>query len=149
MLHHEIVQGQLPLHAADVTYTANTIRYKVKSRAAVCQVHEGVPDGCDRDGGGDGRGDRCDDGRGDVSGPMIQEQALQFAERLERPDLKESCGWLNSFKSSHNLTGATLSGEKGSANADIVDQWLQRVPGYGVHSLPKLHSPTYYPIMRY
>ena len=24
-----------------------------------------------------------------------------------------------------------------------------RLEGYGVHSLPKLHSPTYYPIMRY
>ena len=61
--------------------------------------------------------------------PMIQEQALQFAERLERPDFKALCGWLNNFKSRHNLTGATLSGEKGSVNADIVDQWFQRVPG--------------------
>ena len=47
-----------------------------------------------------------------ASGPMIQKQALQFAERIERPDLKASCGLLNSFKSRHNLTGATLIGER-------------------------------------
>ncbi len=52
-----------------------------------------------------------------VSGPMIQEKALEIAEQLGGfPNFKASNGWLANFKSYHNIICKTVSGEKADVN---------------------------------
>lgn len=45
-----------------------------------------------------------------VTGPMIQNKALEVAKSLNQPDFKASGGWLYGFKCRH-LIGATLSND--------------------------------------
>lgn len=46
-----------------------------------------------------------------VSGPMLQEAALYFAEKLQVIEFKASSGWLDSFKKRHNMSSKLLSGK--------------------------------------
>ena len=46
-----------------------------------------------------------------VGGPKPQEEVLSVAERLGYDQFKVSHGWLESFKSLHNLKQLTVSGE--------------------------------------
>jgi hypothetical protein len=45
-----------------------------------------------------------------VSGPLIQEAALKFAEVENKLDFKASKGWLEKFTIAHNITFKSLSG---------------------------------------
>ena len=56
-----------------------------------------------------------------VSGRMIQEKALMFAEEMRHLGFTASNGWLNRWQKRHNVRLATLSGE----NAALM--WLKRV----------------------
>ncbi len=47
-----------------------------------------------------------------VSGPLLQEAALYFAEKLHVSDFKASSGWLHSFQRRHNMSSKLLSGKK-------------------------------------
>ncbi len=56
-------------------------------------------------------------GRGvPVSGPLLQEKALNIAKELNITDFKASNGWLANFKKFHNVICKTVSGEKGDVN---------------------------------
>jgi kinesin family protein 6/9 len=55
-----------------------------------------------------------------ISGPLIQEQALKFAKDLGVDQFKASNGWLQSFLKRHNIVFRTLSGESGDVNVTIV-----------------------------
>ena len=49
-----------------------------------------------------------------VSGPMIQEEALQIA----------SNGWLEKWKKIHNVKQFNVAGEDGQVNAETLESWL-------------------------
>ena len=40
-----------------------------------------------------------------------------------------SNGWLESFRSRHNITFNVVSGERGSVDLDVVDDWKQTLAG--------------------
>ena len=45
-----------------------------------------------------------------LTGPLLQEKALQFASELNFSEFKASNGWLEAFKKRHNIIGIKLSG---------------------------------------
>ena len=49
-----------------------------------------------------------------LSGPLIQEKALETANSLGISDFKASNGWLDHFKTRHNIIGKLICGERGS-----------------------------------
>ena len=53
-----------------------------------------------------------------ISGPMLQEKALQFAKDFGNTEFRGSNGWLESFCKRNNITLYVKSGEK--ADVDIV-----------------------------
>ena len=61
-----------------------------------------------------------------LSGPMIQEEALLIAERLEIIDFTESNGWLEKFKKQHNICIMTVAGEEGDVRPETVESWCER-----------------------
>ena len=63
-----------------------------------------------------------------MSGPMTQEKAIYFAEKLNKPDFKASSGWLTRFKGRHNISAGVLCGESASVNQEIIEEWTSHVP---------------------
>ncbi|XP_068990132.1 major centromere autoantigen B-like [Neodiprion pinetum] len=59
-----------------------------------------------------------------VSGPMLQEQALIFAKKLNvTADFKASAGWVFKFKKRCGITGRSVCGEANSVDEATVEQW--------------------------
>ena len=52
-----------------------------------------------------------------VSGPMIQGEALQIALKLNVTGFTASNGWLEKWKTTHNVKQFSLAGEDGEVNA--------------------------------
>ena len=59
-----------------------------------------------------------------VSGPMLFEEALLIAQRMENNEFKASNGWLQSFKARHNIKQLLISGESGDVNEETVQACL-------------------------
>ena len=49
-----------------------------------------------------------------LSGPLIQEKALETANSLGISNFNSSNGWLDRFKTRHNIIGKLICGERGS-----------------------------------
>ena len=65
-----------------------------------------------------------------VTGPIIQEKALEFANEIGLEGFNASNGWLTRFKARHNLCGKVVSGEEGDVNENSVAQWREEtLPG--------------------
>ncbi|CAF1065113.1 unnamed protein product, partial [Rotaria sordida] len=65
-----------------------------------------------------------------ISGPILQEQARDIAESLgdQFASFKGSNGWLEKFRTRHNISHHIISGESSSVDVQTVDDWIQRLP---------------------
>lgn len=63
-----------------------------------------------------------------ISGPLLQEKALLFASILQVPDFKASNGWLESWRSRHNIRSMKISGDFAEVSPEIGDDTLSRLP---------------------
>ena len=62
-----------------------------------------------------------------ISGPMVQEKALEFARILNVKDFVASSGWLARFKKRENLDFKNVVSEGGDVNLDVVQNWTDNV----------------------
>ena len=62
-----------------------------------------------------------------VSGPLIQTQALKFAQDLGLNEFKASNGWLQSFVKRNNIVFGGMHGEKADVDVDKVEEWKSRL----------------------
>lgn len=62
-----------------------------------------------------------------ISGPILQEKAINFAERMNVSDFNASKGWLSRFKTRENIGFKKLHGEKKDADKDAADRWITDV----------------------
>lgn len=63
-----------------------------------------------------------------VSGPMIQQKALEYAKLINLEDFKASKGWLTRFKLRHSLHHLKQCGEKADVNMEVVEEWKKKLP---------------------
>ena len=56
-----------------------------------------------------------------VSGPLLQEKALEFGKELKITDFKASNGWLECFRKCHAISFSVISGESASVPENICD----------------------------
>lgn len=63
-----------------------------------------------------------------VSGPMVQEQALRYAQELNFPDFKASNGWLDRWRKRNNVSWNTVCGEANSVSSTDVTTWKEKLP---------------------
>ncbi len=56
-----------------------------------------------------------------VSGPMLQAKALELASKagISRDTFRASTGWLRRFKNYYNITGRSVSGERGDVDLGV------------------------------
>ena len=56
-----------------------------------------------------------------VLSPMIQEEALQIALKLNFTGFTASNGWLDKWKTRHNVKQFSIAGEDGEVNAEKLE----------------------------
>ena len=62
-----------------------------------------------------------------ISGPMLQEKALQFAKDLGNTEFRASNGWLETFCMRNNIAFYVKSGEKADVDIAVVEYWKKRL----------------------
>lgn len=62
-----------------------------------------------------------------LSGPLLQEAALEFAKKLNVENFSASNGWLESFKKRHNISQKILCGESHDVDMETVDSFKRRI----------------------
>ena len=60
-----------------------------------------------------------------ISGPMLQESALEIANKLGISDFKASNGWLQKFRTRHNIVFRKLNGEASDAPMKEITSWME------------------------
>lgn len=63
-----------------------------------------------------------------LSGPIIRSKAKEVAEQLNYQNFNASSGWLERFKRRHNISFKTVSGESGSVNPAVVENFNSKLP---------------------
>ena len=63
-----------------------------------------------------------------LSGPIVREKALKFAQELGHTDFKASEGWLNSFRQRHSIVFKRVNGEGNDAPKEDVRTWKEKLP---------------------
>jgi hypothetical protein len=67
-----------------------------------------------------------------VSGPMVQEYAKNFAQKLGKTEFKPSNRWLERFRKIHQIDFNEPCGESSDINSENIEEW--------VAGLTKLHE---------
>jgi hypothetical protein len=62
-----------------------------------------------------------------ISGPLIQEKALEVVRALNFGGFKTSNGWLYRFKTCHNILCKTICGEPADAPKETADLWKEKL----------------------
>ena len=60
-----------------------------------------------------------------IDGPIMQEQAIRFANLFGIKDFKASNGWLEKFKTRYSLTFKNIVGEAGVVDKDAAKNWME------------------------
>ena len=68
-----------------------------------------------------------------VNGPVLKEKAIQYAKELDIENFKASNGWFERWKSLHEITFKTVSGEAKSCTKEMTASWEES-------TLPKILS---------
>lgn len=63
-----------------------------------------------------------------VSGPLLQEKALEFARLRNDGAFKASNGWLDAFRKRNSIVFNVVCGEARDVNAATVNDWLSKLP---------------------
>ena len=58
--------------------------------------------------------------RVNITGPLIQEQALNFLAKQGNTSFKASKGWLESFIKRHNISFGSMSGDRGDVKQSTI-----------------------------
>ena len=62
-----------------------------------------------------------------ISGPVLQEKALQYATDLGLDDFKASTGWLGSWKAKYAIRFYKVCGESGDVNEEAVIGFKRKI----------------------
>lgn len=64
-----------------------------------------------------------------ISGPMLEQKAEFFAEKIGHSDFKATEGWISRWKDRHNIKFKRFHGEKSSADTNGANEWsLAKLP---------------------
>jgi len=78
-----------------------------------------------------------------LSGPIVKEQALEFATQLGYIDFTASDGWLTSFKEIHSIVFRSVSGESATVDQTVIDDWVQNKPPEIIKDIFVSHFNTF------
>lgn len=62
-----------------------------------------------------------------ISGPLLQKKAEEFGKALGKEDYKCSESWIKRFRARNNIVPGKISGESGSVDVEVTDQWIKTV----------------------
>jgi hypothetical protein len=62
-----------------------------------------------------------------LDGPLMQQQALKFAQYLNNKEFKASNGWLEKFKQRMNISYKKIVGEAGVIDRDTAAKWMNNI----------------------
>ena len=65
-----------------------------------------------------------------ISGPIIQEEAFQFTLKSDVTGFTASNGWLQKWKTKHNIKQFRVAGGDGKVNAEMLGSWNEQLPEY-------------------
>lgn len=63
-----------------------------------------------------------------ISGPLLQEKALEVAGALGIENFKASNGWLEKFRLRHNIVFKSVCGEAADVCKEGATEWIERLP---------------------
>lgn len=72
-----------------------------------------------------------------ITGPLIMEQGLHFANKCGKTEFKASKGWLESFIKRHNIKFGSMSGERGDVKQATITEWKDKLPTLCAGYAPK------------